>query len=47
MTTVILTGHAEGQGERFNLKIGEWVGGIGFTMRRTGHGSMMETGAGI
>jgi hypothetical protein len=47
MTTVMLTGHAEWQGERFDFKIGEWAGGIGLMMRRTGHGSTKETGAGI
>jgi hypothetical protein len=47
MKIVILTGHAECQGERFDFKIGEWAGGIGLMMRRTGHGSTKETGAGI
>ena len=46
-TIVLLTGHAEWQGERFDFKIGEWAEGIGLMMRRTGHGRTKETGAGI
>ena len=46
METVILIGHAEWNGECFDFKIGEWVGGIGLMMRRSGHGSSKETGAG-
>jgi hypothetical protein len=47
MTRVILTGHAEKNGEAFDFKIGPWVHGIGLLIRRTGGGISRETGAGI
>jgi hypothetical protein len=47
MTRVTLIGHVEWKGETFDFKIGDWAGGIGLLMRRTGSGSSTETGAGI
>jgi hypothetical protein len=47
MTRIIITGHAEWNGEVFDFKVGDWAGGIGLLMRRTGSGSSIETGAGI
>ncbi len=47
MTRVILTGRAEQEGESLDFMIGDWSGGIGLMIRRTGNGSSVETGAGI
>jgi hypothetical protein len=47
MTRVILTGHTEREGESLDFKIGDWSGGVGLMIRRTGKGSSVETGAGI
>ena len=47
METVFLTGHAEWETESFDFNVGEWAGGVGLMMRRTGQGSTRETGAGI
>jgi hypothetical protein len=47
MTRVILIGHAARNGEALDFKIGPWANGIGRMIRRTGGGTLMETGAGI
>lgn len=47
MQNIILTGHAEWQGERFDFQIGPWCDGIGLMMRHSGFGNPKETGAGI
>jgi hypothetical protein len=47
MTRVIMTGHAEWNGEAFDFKVGDWAGAIGLVVRRTGGGSSSETGGGL
>jgi hypothetical protein len=47
MESVILVGHAEQDGDCFDLKIGPWSGRIGMMVKHANHLGTTETGAGL